>query len=138
MRKDPGHDDSSENSFTDEQLHDSTFRPVILCLLEGTLPAPELAAKNVAQSPLYTIADGILYFIGQKDSPARTVVPCRPQNGMTEDYQAESWQFFRPKGVYGHVMALVVAENVSSTSAVSAQCAIVAGSGRKQQPNTCG
>jgi len=52
LRKNPGHDDSSENGFADEQLNDPTLRPIILYLLKGILPAPELAAKSVAQSPL--------------------------------------------------------------------------------------
>jgi len=44
--------------------------------LKGILSEPELAAKAVAQSSLYIIVDGILYYNGQKDRTARAVTPC--------------------------------------------------------------
>jgi len=86
LRKDPGCNNISENSFADEQLNDPALRPIILYLLKGILPEPVFAAKTVAQSSLYNIVDGILYYTGQKDSPARAVVPCGLQKGMIEDY----------------------------------------------------
>ena len=48
-----------------------------------------MAAKIVAQASLYTMANGILYYIGQKkDSVLKVIVPSEYKKRLMEEYHA--------------------------------------------------
>ena len=59
-------------------------------LVEGALPEDDqLAERIIVQASLYTMADGILYYIGQrKDSIPKVVVPSEYKERLLEEYHA--------------------------------------------------
>ena len=78
------------NFFHNEQLKDPALCPIMKYLSEGVLPEDtQVAAKVIVQASLYTVADGILYYTGQKkDSTPIVVVPCDYKKKLMEEYHA--------------------------------------------------
>ena len=63
--------------FSNEQLEDKELYPIIMYLKDGTLPTDQkLTSQIVNKATMYTLVDGILYYVGHgKDVPLRAVVP---------------------------------------------------------------
>ena len=77
------------DSFREEQLRDPTLHPIMAYLSEGVLPEDsQVATKMIVQASLYMMADGILYYIGHKDSVPKVVVPSEYKKRLMEEYHA--------------------------------------------------
>ena len=65
------------NGFHQEQLKNPALHPIMTYLAKGVLPEDsQLAERIIVQASLYTMADGILYYIRQrKDSIPKVIVP---------------------------------------------------------------
>jgi len=87
--------------FAAEQSHDPYIHQLIQCLNDGTLLNNERQAKLVAtQSPLFTLIDGILYYVDPKQRGVkRCVVPVHLQNQLMEEYHSSpmAGHFSAPK-----------------------------------------
>ena len=89
LHKEPDDDTNCSNSFHEEQLRGPALYPIMNFLSEGVLPEDsQVAAKIVVQASLYTVADGILYYIGQKeDSIPKVVIPSDYKKRLMEEYR---------------------------------------------------
>ena len=66
-------------------------------LSKGVLPEDSQVAAKVAEASLYTMADGILYYIGQKkDSIPKVVVPSDYKKRLMEEITLELCQAISP------------------------------------------
>ena len=121
-----------------EQLKDKELQPIILYLKDGTLPTDQnLASQMVAKASVYTLVDGILYYIGYV-SP-RAVVPSSLKKSLIDEYHSGvmAGHFSGPR-VYQemsrkwwwHQMYQDILNAVKSCP----QCATVTGPGKKQLP----
>ena len=90
LHKEPDNATNCSDSFHEEQLRDPALCPIMNYLSEGVLPEDsQVAAKLIVQASLYTMADGILYYIGQKkDSVPKVVVPSEYKKRLMEEYHA--------------------------------------------------
>ena len=68
---------NSDNTFCNEQFKNQQLQPVILYLRDGVLPEDAKSAKKLAaEASLFTIANGILYYVGPTQTEMlRVVVP---------------------------------------------------------------
>ena len=67
LQEDPNNVSSSDESFCELQLKDPALRLIMSYLSEGILPDDsQVAAKIIVQASLYTIINGLLYYVGQK------------------------------------------------------------------------
>ena len=128
------------DSFHEEQLKDPTLHPIMVYLSEGELPEnAELAAKIVMQASLYTMVDKILYYIGQKNSPPRVVVPSDHKQKLIKEYHAGimSGHFSGPR-IYKAISRQWwwehMYQDINNYTHNCPQCAIATGVGRKQLP----
>ena len=77
LQKDPDDTTNCNNGFNQEQLKDPALYPIMTYLTEGALPEDsQLAERIIVQASLYTMADGILYYIGQRKDSIPKVVAC--------------------------------------------------------------
>ena len=73
-KEEPDDDTNCSNRFHEEQLKDPALCPIMKYLSEGVLPEDtQVAAKIIVQASLYTMADGILYYTGQKKDSSCTL-----------------------------------------------------------------
>ena len=128
------------DSFHEEQLRDPTLHPIMAYLFEGVLPEDsQLATKMIVQASLYTMADGILYYIGHKDSVPKVVVPSEYKKRLMEEYHAGvmSGHFSGPK-IYKAMSRQWWWDHMYQDIIIYAcnclQCAIATGIGRRQSP----
>ena len=132
-----GHD----KDFSVEQHNDVELQPIIAYFEENILPEDKgLAQKTVAEAVQYTMSDGILYFVGckQTDVP-RAVVPKALCKQIMEEYHGGNlaghfsgprlYKTLARRWWWQHMYrdAMKHANNCP-------QCAIVEGTGRKQKP----
>ena len=99
-----------------------------------------MAAKIIVQASLYTMVDGILYYIGQKsDSSPRVVVPSEYKRTLIEEYHSGimSGHFSGPK-IYKTMSRQWwwdhMHQDIIDYTRSCPQCAIVTGAGRRQLP----
>ena len=80
--------DNSSDEFSTEQFKDEQLQPVILYLRDGILPEAEKSAKNiVVQATLYTIVNGILYYVGPTQTEtSRVVVPQHLRHKIMQEH----------------------------------------------------
>ena len=78
------------NVFSSEQLKDKELKPIILYLKDGTLPTDrDLASQMVIKASVYTLIDGILYYVGHgKDVSLRAVVPSSLKQSLIDEYHS--------------------------------------------------
>ena len=90
LHKESDDNTNCNNSFHEEQLKDPALYPIMNYLSEGVLPEDsQVAAKIAVQASLYTMADRILYYTGQKkDSTPKVVVPSDYKKILMEEYHA--------------------------------------------------
>ena len=133
--------DGNCEDFAVEQGKDPELTHLLCFLQQGKLPDnPEAARKVAAQAPLFTLADGILYFINPKQRDRRQcVVPVHLRKPIMEEHHSSPmaghfsgerlykvlsrhwwWQ-----GMYGDILA-----HCRSCP----QCAIVNASGKINKP----
>ena len=73
-KEEPDDDTNCSNRFHEEQLKDPALCPIMKYLSEGVLPEDtQVTAKIIVQASLYTMADGILYYTGQKKDGSCTL-----------------------------------------------------------------
>ena len=129
------------DTFHEEQLRDPKLHPIMVYLSEGFLPEdPQSAAKIIVESSLYTMADGILYYTGEKkDNIPKVVVPSQYQNKLMEEYHAGvmSGHFSGPK-IYKAMSRQWwwnrMYQDIINYTRTCPQCAIATGVGRRQSP----
>ena len=132
-----GHD----KDFSVEQHNDVELQPIIAYFEENILPEDKgLAQKTVAEAVQYTMSDGILYFVGCKQTDvSRAVVPKALCKQIMEEYHGGNlaghfsgprlYKTLARRWWWQHMYrdAMKHANNCP-------QCAIVEGTGRKQKP----
>ena len=141
LHKKPDDDTNSSNSFHEEQLRDPALYPIMNYLSKGVLPEDsQVAAKLVAEASLYTMADEILYYIGQKkDSIPKVVVPSDYKKRLMEEYHAGvmSGHFSGPR-IYKTMSRQWwwehMYQDIINYTRNCPQCAIATGVGRRQSP----
>jgi len=103
-------------SFVEEQRKDPDILEIVSYLYKGELPDCDKKAKRLAaQAPLFTLMNGILYFLDSKrGGRKRCVVPHHLRQGIIEENHSGlmAWTLRRRVIVQGLVMPLVVAEYV--------------------------
>ena len=129
------------NVFSSEQLKDKELQPIILYLKDGTLPTDrDLASQMVIKASVYTLVDGILYYIGhRKDVSLRAVVPSSLKQSLIDEYHSgvmaghfsgpRVYQEMSPKWWWNQMH-----QDILSSVKNCPQCATVTGAGRKQLP----
>ena len=91
------------------------------------------------QASLHTMVDKILYYIGQKDSPPRVLLPSDHKQKLIKEYHAGimSGHFSGPK-IYKAMSQQWwwehMYQDINSYTCNCPQCAIATGVGRKQLP----
>ena len=141
LQKDPDDTTNCNNGFHREQLKDPALHPIMTCLAEGVLLEDfQLAERIIVQASLYTMADGILYYIGQrKDSIPKVVVPSEYKERLLEDYHAGVMlgHFSGPK-IYKTISRQWwwdhMYQDIINYVRNCPQCAIATGVGRRQSP----
>ena len=141
LQKDPENVPNCSDSFREEQLKDTALHPIMTYLSEGVLPEnSQAAAKTILQASLYTMADGMLYYIGQRgDSIPRVVVPSGYKKRLMEEYHSGimSGHFSGPK-IYKAMSRQWwwdhMYQDINDYTRSCPQCAIVTGVGRRQSP----
>ena len=123
-------------------MKDVTLQPLMKNLLDGDLSADSNSTAKivVTRAFSFTIVDGILYYIAQKkDSIPGDVVPAGLRRKLIEEYHVGvmSGHFSGPK-IYQVMSRQWWWENmyrdIIDYTKNCPQCAIVTGTGRKQQP----
>ena len=117
------------------------LHPIMAYLSEGVLPEdPHMAARTIVEASLYTMADGILYYTGEKkDSIPKVVVPSEYKNKLIEEYHAGvmSGHFSGPK-IYKATSRQWwwnrMYQDIVNYTRKCPQCAIATGVGRRQSP----
>ena len=143
LHKEPDDATNCSDSFHEEQLRDPALCSIMNYLSEGALPEDsQVAAKLIVQASLYTMADRILYYIGQKkDSVPKVVVPSEYKKRLTEEYHAGvmSGHFSGPR-IYKTMSHQWwwddMYQDIINYTRNCPQCAIATGVGRKQSPPT--
>ena len=141
LQENPNNVINSSDSFHEQQLRDSTLNSIMSYLSEGILPDDsQEAAKIIVQTSLYTMVDGILYYIGQKsDSSPWVVVPSEYKRRLIEEYHSGimSGHFSGPK-IYKTMSRQWwwdhMYQDIIDYTCSCPQCAIVTGAGRRQSP----
>ena len=127
------------NVFSSEQLKDKELQPIILYLKDGTLLTDrDLASQMVIKASVYTLVDGILYYIGHgKDVSLRAVVPSSLKQSLIDEYHSGvmAGHFSGPR-VYQEMSRKwwwnQMHQDILSSVKNCPQCATVTGAGRKQ------
>ena len=139
LHKDPDDAINCNNGFHQEQLNDPALHSIMTYLAKRVLPEDsQLAERIIVQASLYTMADGILYYIGQrKDSAPNVVVPSENKEWLLEEYHAGvmSGHFSGPK-IYKTMSRQWwwdhMYQDIINYVRNCPQCAIAMGVGRRQ------
>ena len=129
------------NIFSSEQLKDKELKPIIPYLKDEILPTDrDLASQMVTKASVYTLIDGILYYIGHgKDVSLRAVVPSSLKQSLIDEYHSGvmAGHFSGPR-VYQEMSRKwwwnQMHQDILSSVKNCPQCATVAGAGRKRIP----
>ena len=127
--------------FADEQHKDISLQPIINYFEESKLPQDQkLAQKIVTEATLYTMSDGILYYVGRKQTDVpRVVVPRQLRGQIMEEYHGGSLagHFSGPR-LYKTLARRwwweYMYRDAMNHASSCPYCAIVEGTGRKQKP----
>ena len=141
LHKEPNNVANCSDSFHEEQLRDPALCPIMNYLSEGVLSKDsQVAAKLIVQASLYTMANGILYYVGQKkNSVPKIVVPSEYKKKLMEEYHAGvmSDHFSGPR-MYKTMSRQwwwdYMYQDIINYTHNFLQCAIATGVGRKQSP----
>jgi len=141
LQEDPNNVSSSDESFCELQLKDPALRLIMSYLSEGILPNDsQVAANIIVQASLYTMNNGLLYYVGQKsDNTPRVVVPSEYKKRLMEEYHSGimSGHFSGPK-IYKTMCHQWwwehMYQDINDYARSCPQCAIVTGAGRRQSP----
>ena len=80
--------DTKDKDLADEQHQDDELQPIIFYLEENKLPEDHKSAqKIITEATLYAMSDGILYYVGKKQTEMpRVVVPRKLRLQILEEY----------------------------------------------------
>ena len=133
--------DTKDKDLADEQHQDDELQPIIFYLEENKLPEDHKSAqKIISEATLYAMSDGILYYVGKKQTEMpRVVVPRKLRLQILEEYHGgclaghfsgnRLYKTLARRWWWQHMYrdAMDHARNCP-------QCAVVEGTGRKVKP----
>ena len=136
--------DTKDKDLADEQHQDGELQPIIFYLEKNRLPEDHKSAqKIISEATLYAMSDGILYYVGKKQTEIpRVVVPRKMRLQILEEYHGgclaghfsghRLYKTLAHRWWWQHMYrdAMDHARNCP-------QCAVVEGTGRKIKPPLC-
>ena len=136
--------DTKDKDLADEQHQDGELQPIIFYLEKNRLPEDHKSAqKIISEATLYAMSDGILYYVGKKQTEIpRVVVPRKMRLHILEEYHGgclaghfsghRLYKTLARRWWWQHMYrdAMDHARNCP-------QCAVVEGTGRKIKPPSC-
>ena len=132
---------SNSTTSAADQLKDPELCPLIKYLSDGTLPADDYKAKQVAtQAPLFTLLHDVLYFVDPKQKHRkRCVVPRQTRERLMEEHHSGPMAgHFSTDKLYctlaTHWWWQGMYSDVANHCISCPQCAIVNSSGRINRP----
>ena len=131
----------SLESFSSEQRNDPEVKELIVFLEDGTLPTDDVKARKLAlQESLFTVTDGILYFLDPKHgNRKRAVVPKQLRRQILQEVHSSPFgSHFSGQRLYN---SLVVRwwwggmfNDAVRVARACPECAVALGTGRKTKP----
>jgi len=133
--------DTKDKDLADEQHQDDELQPIIFYLEENKLPEDHQSAqKIITEATLYAMSDGILYYVGKKQTEMpRVVVPRKLRLQILEEHHGGCLAgHFSGNRLYKTLTRRWWCQHMYRDAMDHArncpQCAVVEGTGRKVKP----